>query len=300
MGSALGKAHPSKSAPVCRGKPPRSLRVHASDGKLRHEAMIALLPLVHRVAIRIRCRLPAHIETDELVSAGMLGLVDAIRKFDSRRQVKLESYASHRIRGAILDSLRSLDTASRDVRKKGKKAERVHRELELRMGCAPDDEAMARGLGMSLKKWHRTAREIHLAGAGTYLYARSLRHHDLSEEMIAAANSADQFDLCYLREQKELVARALAILPERERMIFTLYYGREFTMNQTGQLLNIGESRVSQLHSAGLARVRALVMEYIHPPSHEGSRDDSFRFVAPRGAGFIPSFRGLNLSRAPI
>ena len=273
--------------------------------------MIPLLPLVHRVAIRIRCRLPAHIETDELVSAGMLGLVDAIRKFDSRRQVKLESYASHRIRGAILDSLRSLDTASRDVRKKGKKAERVHRELELRMGCAPDDEAMARGLGMSLKKWHRTAREIHLAGAGTYLYARSLRHHDLSEEMIAAANSADQFDLCYLRdlgpsallpliELKELVARALAILPERERMIFKLYYGREFTMKQIGKLLNIGESRVSQLHSAGLARLRALVMEYIHPPSHEGSRDDSFRFVAPRGAGFIPSFRGLNLSRAPI
>src|SRR5207248_258618 len=159
----------------------------------------------------------------------------------------------------------SLDTASRDVRSKGKRAEKVYRELESRLGSSPDGEAMARGLGMSLKKWYRTAREIHLAGADGFLPAHSSRHFDFSEETIAAENPVDQFGLCYLREQRELAARALAQLPERERVIFKLYYAREFTMKQIGKLLKIDESRVSQIHSSGLERMRTTVMEWVCP-----------------------------------
>ncbi len=229
----------------------------------------------------MRSRLPSHIETDELVSAGVLGLVDAIGKFDSRRQVKFESYASHRIRGAILDSLRSLDTASRDVRSKGKRAEKVYRELESRLGSSPDGEDMARGLGMTLKKWYRTAREIHLAGADGYLHTHTPRHYDFSEEAIPAENPVDQFGLCYLREQRELAARALAQLPERERGIFKLYYTREFTMKQIGKLLKIDESRVSQIHSAGLERLRSTVMEWVRSTPAEVPLQSPARSLVP-------------------
>lgn len=267
VGSFQRNEPQSRSGATCRGTPRRETKIYTCNEKERHEGIVALLPLVHRVAIRMRSRLPSYIETEELVSAGVLGLVDAIRKFDSRRRVKLESYASHRIRGAILDSLRSLDTASRDVRNKGKRAERVYRELESRLGTTPGADAVAHGLGISLKKWYRMAREIHLAGADGYFHAHSPRHVDCSEDLIAAENSKDQFRLCYLREQRELVARALARLPERQRVIFNLYYTRELTMKQIGKVLKIDESRVSQLHSAGLVHLRASVMEWIRPAS---------------------------------
>ena len=266
LGSLVRTALPSRPSPRCQRALEKRLRFHAGEDGLRHEKIIALLPLVRRVAVGMRARMPSFVETDELVGAGALGLVDAIRKFDARRQVKLESYARHRIRGAILDSLRSLDTASRDVRNKGKRAEKVHRELELRMGCAPDDEGMARGLGISLEKWHRTAREIHLAGASGDLYVRLPRNRMLSVDTIAAEIPLDQFELCYRSEQRELVSRALDRLPERERMIFHMYHRRELTMKQIGRLLNIDESRVSQLHSAGLAGLRGLVTEFLRPP----------------------------------
>ena len=280
MGSSVRNALPSRSPARCQAAPEKRSRFHAFEEKLRHEKIIALLPLVRRVAVGMRSRMPSHVETDELVSAGALGLVDAIRKFDARRQVKLENYARHRIRGAILDSLRSLDTASRDIRNKGKRAEKVHRELELRMGGAPDDEGMARGLVMSLEKWYRTAREIHLAGAGGYLYARSPRNRVLSEDTVAAENPQDQYELCYRSEQRELVSRALERLPERERMIFHMYHGLELTMKQIGKRLNIDESRVSQLHSAGLARLRGLVTEFLRPPTR--------RLPLRRGSGPLP------------
>ena len=223
----------------------------------RNRKVVELLPLLHRVARKMRAHLPANIEIDDLVGAGSLGLVDAVSKFDDRKQVKIESYAQHRIRGAILDSLRSMDGASRDLRKKNKKAEKAHHDLESKLGHPASDQEMASAQRVSLKAWYRTVRDIQPLGVEWLRPMGSVGVKRLTEETMVAPEQEDQFDLCYRREKKEILARALATLSEREQLIFTLYYARENTMKQIGAKLKIDESRVSQLHSAALIRLRS-------------------------------------------
>jgi RNA polymerase sigma factor for flagellar operon FliA len=240
--------------------------------------VLSLLPLVKRVAYQMRERLPLHVELDDLVSSGVIGLVDAVRKFDSRRHVRLEQYARHRIRGAILDGLRSLDTASRDMRKKNRRAEAVYQQLEMGLGRPPSEMELAAGLGMSLDTWYRTARELQVLGMdwlrplGVTGRKGALR---TQEEVLAADNDHHQFHSCYRREQREILDRALARIPERERRIVRLYYQQELTMKEIGNYLKIDESRVSQLHSVALARLRRQVKNLLR-----GSRHDAPRYPA--------------------
>ncbi|MBI1941573.1 MAG: FliA/WhiG family RNA polymerase sigma factor [Acidobacteria bacterium] len=231
--------------------------------------VLKLLPLVKRMALQMRERLPLHVELDDLVSTGVLGLVDAVRKFDSRKDVKLESYARHRIRGAMLDGLRSVDSASRDMRKKEKKAESVYRSLELRLGRPPGDVEMARALGITLTKWYRAARELQAVGFDWLRPMSSVRVKEFKEtsgESLPADGRDNQFDQCYRREQRDLLNRALTRLSERERQIVQLYYHHDLTMKQVGSRLGIDESRVSQLHSAALARLRSRINEAVRYP----------------------------------
>ena len=223
----------------------------------RNRKVVELLPLLHRIARKMRAHLPANVEVDDLVGAGSVGLVDAVLKFDSRKQVKIESYAQHRIRGAILDSLRSMDGASRDLRKKNKKAEQVHRQVEAKLGHPASDQEMASAQHVSLKSWYRTVREIQPLGVEWLRPMGTVGVKRLTEETMVSEGQEDQFDLCYRREKKEILGRALATLTEREQMILSLYYTRENTMKQIGAKLRIDESRVSQLHSAALGRLRA-------------------------------------------
>jgi RNA polymerase sigma factor for flagellar operon FliA len=228
-----------------------------------------MAPLVKRVAFEMRQHLPSHVEMDDLVGAGTLGLVDALRKFDPSRNVKLESYARHRIRGGILDALRTLDPASRDMRKRARKVERTYRELEARLGRPVQDEEIAVALGISLKVWHCWAREIHALGfdgwqrCETAGIAGKLR---MKEEGWMAVPQEGPFDLCYRREQRDLLNRALARLPERERLIVTLYYQQDLTMKEIAARLEVDESRVSQLHAEALERLRARVRASLYPP----------------------------------
>lgn len=232
--------------------------------------VIKLYPLVKRVALQMRERLPLHVEVEDLVSTGVLGLVDAIRKFDARKQVTLERYAQHRIRGAILDGLRGLDTASRDMRKKNKKAERVYSELEAKLARPPDDEEMARGLGISLAGWYRTVRELQSVGIEWLRPMGSAGAREakiLPEDALPAGNQGHQFDACYRREQQEVLDLALARIPPRERLVVRLYYQQELNMRQIGERMGIDESRVSQLHSVALTRLRKRVSDLLkHPP----------------------------------
>jgi RNA polymerase sigma factor FliA len=225
----------------------------------RDERAAGLLPLLHRVARKMRARLPAHVEVDDLVGAGSLGLVDALRKFDPRKRVKFESYAQYRIRGAILDSLRSMDGASRDMRRKIKSAEKVHQELESRLGRPANEQEMAKAQGISLKSWYRTVREFHPLGVAWLQPMGSMAEPQPAVENLPAEASDDQFDLCYRREKIDILNRALTSLSGRERLIVSLYYARERTMKQIGSQLKIDESRVSQLHSAALVRLRNAV-----------------------------------------
>jgi len=229
-----------------------------------------MLPLVKRVAFQIREHLPAHVEVDELLANGVLGLVDAVAKFDTNKRVKLESYARHRVRGGILDGLRSADPASRDLRRKNKKIQKLYRELEVKLGRPVKDEEIAAALGMNLAQWQRTLNEIQSVGfdfgartltAGPTTKSVSRR----IEPALLADDGADPFDLCYRRERHEILGRALSHLRERERQILNLYYEQELTMKQIADRMNVDESRVSQLHSAALVRLKASVDSLLHP-----------------------------------
>jgi len=232
----------------------------------RQRLLVELLPLVKHMAFKIREHLPAQVEVDDLLGDGVLGLVDAVAKFDTRKKVKLESYARHRVRGAILDGLRGADPASRDLRRKNKKIQKLYREIEVKIGRPVTDEEMAGALGLSLAQWHRTLKEVQSVGfdfGARTLTAGPSTKRPCTEPAFLADAGADPFDMCYRREQREIMDRALSHLRERERQIITLYYHQEMTMKQIADRLKVDESRISQLHSAAVARLKAAVESHL-------------------------------------
>lgn len=225
----------------------------------RQRSLLAMLPLVKRVAFEMRAHLPAHIEMDDLIGAGALGLVEAVGKFDPSRQVKLASYARHRIRGSMLDGLRALDPASRDVRKKIRKVERVYEKLEAKLERPVSDEEVCAELDISLEKWQRLIRELEAAGFNGRSRMQSANWESATptlEDFQIATSQPDPLELCYQREQRDILNRALQVLSGREQRIIALYYCRELTMKQIADRLGVGESRISQLHKAALDRLR--------------------------------------------
>lgn len=265
-----GKRHGNGSGDLrktfCGQALPAAKECHEQE---RQRLVVAMLPLVKRMAFQMRTRLPAHIEVDELVGNGVLGLVDAVSKFDNSKRVKPESYARHRIRGGMLDGLRALDPVSRDMRRKNKKVEGAYRELEAKLGRAVSDEEVSAALGMSLKAWHRTLRELRgvgLDGWGRVESAGSVGNRQASGENPTTSRQENPFESCYRREQQEILNRAVARLPERQRLVITLYYQRELAMKQIAAQLNVDESRVSQLHAAALLRLKSCVQALLRPP----------------------------------
>jgi RNA polymerase sigma factor FliA len=248
-----------------------SVRCRQAVDNRDEQTTLALLPLVRHMALQLRRRLPAHVETDDLVSLGVIGLLDAVRKFDRRRHVKIESYARYRIRGAILDGLRDWDNASRDLRRKNKKAERTQRELEAKLGRPAGDEEMAKALGVSLQKWFRTVNELQPVGVSWLHPGGDGAANPSWDENTVPDTRENPFDLCYRRERKEILNQALEGLAQRERDIISFYYSRQMTMKQIGTLLGIDESRVSQLHSAALDRLRAVVQAIQQRPRSLGA-----------------------------
>lgn len=237
------------------------------DSPDSNKLVVKLLPLVKRVALQLRGHLPAHVELDDLVSEGVMGLIDAVKKFDPMKGVTIESYARHRIRGAILDSLRDQDHASRDMRRRIKKIESTSQDLEFQLGRPAGDMEMAQAMGLSLEKWYERIAELRRLGydgSGSRISQEVPKRID--EEDLTASTDDDPFALCYRQEQREILSQALRCLTERERAIIAFYYKDALTMKQIGIRLGIDESRVSQLHSGALARLRARVDATIHHP----------------------------------
>lgn len=232
------------------------------------EQVVKLLPLVRRVALQLRGRLPAHVELDDLCSDGTIGLIDAVRKFDPARGVSIESYARYRIRGAILDSLREQDHASRDMRRRLKKIESACQTLERRLGRPANDEEMARAVGLTLEQWYNRIAELQRVGfEGSLSRIPPETGRRIKEEDIPSSPDQSPFVLCYRVEQRELLSRALRCLSERERSIINLYYKDAMTMKQIGVRLGIDESRVSQLHSGAVARLRGRIAAMLQRPA---------------------------------
>lgn len=243
-------------------------RCASHDWAETNKQVVKLLPLVRRVALQFRGHLPSHVELDDLVSDGTVGLIEAVRKYDPAKGVSIESYARYRIRGAILDSLREQDHASRDMRRRIKQVESTWQKLELRLGRPAGDVEMARELGLSLEQWYRRAAELRRLGfEGSVARIPPESARRVNEEDLPASPEGSPFELCYQSEQRDLLSQALRCLTERERRIITLYYKESMTMKQIGRLLKIDESRVSQLRSGAMTRLHRRVADMIRRPS---------------------------------
>lgn len=226
------------------------------DFQNRETLITDCLPLVKFVAHRISARLPAHVELDDLIHSGILGLMDAIKKFEPGRGVKFKTYAEQRVRGAILDGLRDLDWVPRSLRRKKKDIETAYHDLEQHLGRAATDEEVAQHLGMALEDLHRALDDLKGVTLGTFMEAGE--DHD-GESLISFVPDPDAEDphvTLQARELRGLLKGAIDRLPTKERFVVQLYYFDELTMKEIGTLLNITESRVSQLHTKSMLRLR--------------------------------------------
>ena len=239
------------------------------DGS-RDEVLRRHLPLVRRVVQRLAARKPPHIETDDLVSWGIVGLLDAIAKYDSKKEASFSTYAQFRIRGAILDHLRSLDWVPRSVRQKASLIEKVSRQLEGTLGRPPLEEEIASELGVSLDAYQELLTKV---GEMSLFSLEDLGfgggEERFSFERAIEEGDADPLGTLLTRERVAIVTEAIRRLPERERTVVTLYYHEELTMKEVGGVLGLTESRVSQLHSQAVLRMKGYLGELFRPAAPE-------------------------------
>jgi RNA polymerase sigma factor FliA len=219
----------------------------------RDQIVLDNLSLVKAIAIRVHESLPVHVELDDLVHAGVLGLFDAVEKFDAAKNVEFRSYAKHRIRGAILDSLRQLDWASRDMRKRQKHIDAVTRELANKLGRTPNESEVAQQMGVGIERWQRMVSELRTIG----LVSASAHNEDERDRLQEFADSADSQpdQVCSRRQLQVTLARAIGHLPARYQKVVFLYYTNELTMKEIGEILGVNESRVSQIHKVALKKM---------------------------------------------
>ncbi len=222
----------------------------------REQLLVEHLPTVRYLARRIHERLPQHVELDDLVSAGVVGLIDAFSKFDHGKKVQFKSYAQFRIRGAILDSLRTLDWSPRELRRKGRAVEEAVRALTQTHGRAPAEQEIAKQMDLSLSEYQTLLGELKGLEIGSLHMERSEDSGDEELTYIPGAPEDDPLFQCLKGELKQRLVDAIDELPEKERMVLTLYYYEELTMKEIGLTLGVVESRVSQIHSSAVVRLR--------------------------------------------
>lgn len=232
-----------------------------NDPAVREAIILEHTPLIRYVAGRIAMRLPAHVVLDDLWSAGVLGLIDAVDKFDPGKKVLFKTYAEFRIRGAILDELRSMDWVPRSVRRKSSSLEGVYNKLQHQLGRPAEDEEVAAELGVELDEFYRLLDEVR----GVNLLSLDDQESPLSKldsETVLKAlgkegEGEDPLVLLGLAELRHQVARAIEGLPDKEKLVVSLYYYDELTMREIGEVLGYTESRISQMHTKAILRLRA-------------------------------------------
>ena len=220
----------------------------------RDRVVLEHLPLVKAIAIRVHENLPVHVEVDDLVHAGVLGLFDAATKFNPEKQVAFSAYAKHRIKGAILDSLRQLDWASRDMRRRHKQVEAATRELAAVLQRNPTEAEVAKKLGMDVERMRTMMldlRNVGLISAST----RGSENEDLPAPDFPTKPDSHPDSICAKEQLRSVLGLAMKTLPERYRKVVMLYYTNEMTMKEIGNILGINESRVSQIHKSALEKM---------------------------------------------
>ncbi|MFP4373532.1 MAG: RNA polymerase sigma factor WhiG [Spirochaetaceae bacterium] len=229
------------------------------DPEIRERLVRQYAPLVKYVAGKVAIGMPHNVEFDDLVGYGVFGLFDAIEKFDPEKHVKFKTYAVTRIRGAIFDELRSIDWVPRSVRQKAREIEETVRKLESSLGRAASDEEVAKELNMSVKEYEKTILKV----SGTSILSlNDVWYTGEDNDKVSIADSIESPqslnpDVIVEKDEiKRVIAQSIKELPEKEKKVLVLYYYEDLTLKEIGQVLEVTESRVSQLHTKAIMRLR--------------------------------------------
>lgn len=223
----------------------------------RDQIVVDNLALVRAIAIRVHESIPVHVDLDDMIHAGVMGLLDAATRFDSTKDVSFQSYAKHRIKGSILDSLRAADWASRDLRKRHKQFEAVTRELTDTLDRVPTEAEIAEKMGVDVERWRQMAIELRVVGIVSATRPAEDENQTAPEFPAPATCQPD-----HIIERKQLSGKlqsAINTLPERYQKVVVLYYTKDMTMKEIGSTLKINESRVSQIHKSALAKMAVVL-----------------------------------------
>ncbi len=250
------------SASPAPAQPPPQAAEGKPDLAERDRLIREYIPLVKYHAGVIKLRLPPHIELDDLISSGIVGLIDAIDRFDPGKGVKFKTYAEFRIRGSMLDYLREMDWFPRSVRQKASNLQNVYAHLEVLLGRPPDEEEVAAHLKIPLDDFQRELMRV----AGLSVLSLDAGADDEMDagiqRCLAEAAMDDSKEEELLRDLKEVLGKAIDMLPEKERHLIALYYYEELTMKEIGALLALGEPRICQLHNQAVLRLRGKLRNY--------------------------------------
>jgi RNA polymerase sigma factor for flagellar operon FliA len=241
----------------------RAYRAEPQSKPLRDRLILTYAPLVKYVAGRLGSGLPAHVDDDDLISYGLLGLMGAIERYDPDRDVKFETYAITRIKGSIIDELRAMDWVPRSVRARARDIERAIAELERRLHRAPTDEEIADRLGITQEELEDRLTDISRSSIAALDELWTVSPGGSGGDQVALIDTIEDADApdpqssLSEAEVKDAVGEAIARLPEREKLVITLYYYEELTLREIGEVLGVTESRVSQLHTKAILRLKS-------------------------------------------
>ena len=236
----------------------------------RGEYIEKYAPLIRYVADRLASRLPANISKDDLISSGTLGLIDAVDKYDPKRNILFKTYAEFRIKGAMLDELRSLDWVPRSVRKKSQQLENAYHQIEKQLGRPATDEEVAASMDLSMQEFHRLLNEVRGVSLVDMDSMRPLGQNNNRKDLfesLADADAQNALEALGLREVRDVIAEAIDNLPEKERTVVAMYYYEELTMKEVGEVMGYTESRISQLHTKALLRLKNRLRRYFETRS---------------------------------
>ncbi len=242
------------------------------DGKLnpnwQEEMVLQYAPLIKYIASRLALRLPSHIALEDLISSGIIGLIDAVQKFDPSKNINFKTYAEFRIKGAMLDELRSLDWIPRSVRKKTHLIENAYAQLQRSLGRPAEAEEVAEFLDLELEEFYQLLDETKTVSVVGLEEGRKSPGGNVSYleyellETIQDDNTRDSFLAAHFAVLQEIMVQAIEALPDKEKLLISLYYYEELTMKEIGQIMGYTESRISQLHTQAMYRLKHKLREY--------------------------------------
>ena len=236
-------------------------QVKKEKPSLKNRLIIEYLPYVKRIVYRIASHLPSNVEIDDLINAGVIGLMEAIEGYDPKRDNKFITYAVFRIKGAVLSELRSQDYLSRSTRRKTRELERAYLKMEQKLGRAVEDEEVAEELGLNLDEFYQIKKMygISFISLEEIGYTSKEEKDKLMSHLVKGDDNEQALSLTRLKEVEGALARAIEQLSEKERLVISLYYWDELTMKEVGKVLDITESRVSQIHSQAVIYLRRML-----------------------------------------